>query len=193
YNLLAVYAICNLLGAGKTEILTTLSNLNPVPGRFEVIISDREVMAIVDYAHTPDALRNVLKAINQIRNGNQQLITVVGAGGDRDKAKRPLMAGVAAEGSNKLILTSDNPRNENPGDIVEDMLGGITKEQKKKVISILDRREAIRTACFIAGKGDIILIAGKGHETYQEVKNVRHHFDDREVIREFFKAENNRS
>ena len=144
------------------------------------------MIAIVDYAHTPDALENILDTINTIRRKDQQVITVVGAGGDRDKAKRPIMGKVAAAGSDKLILTSDNPRGENPNDIVQDMLSGVHKNQQRKVVTILDRKEAIRTAHILAGKEDIILIAGKGHETCQEIKGIKYRFDDRDVVRELF-------
>lgn len=188
YNLLAAYATCRILGLRKAPSLQILSDLSPVPGRFEIILSSDGVTAVVDYAHTPDALEKVLGTINKIRKEHQQVITVVGAGGDRDKAKRPVMGSVAAIASNKLILTSDNPRGENPNDIVQDMLAGVRNNQRKKVVTILDRREAIRTACILAGKEDIILIAGKGHETYQEIKGVKYHFDDREVIHELFET-----
>ncbi len=186
YNLLACYATCRILGFEKTKSLEILSDLLPVPGRFEIITSDNGVIAVVDYAHTPDALENVLGTINKIRKKNQQIITVVGAGGDRDKTKRPAMGSVAATASDKLILTSDNPRNENPNDIIQDMLEGIQKNQRRKVVSIQDRKEAIRMASLLAGREDVILIAGKGHETYQEIKGVKYPFDDREVIRELF-------
>lgn len=186
YNLLAVYATAIMLGFDKNKILTALSELKPVEGRFETIRSQNGITAIVDYAHTPDALLNVLNAINQIRNDDQALITVVGAGGDRDKAKRPEMARIATENSNKVILTSDNPRSEDPNAIIEDMKQGVSAENKKKMLAIVDRREGIRTACLLAKKGDIILVAGKGHETYQEIKGVKHHFDDREIIEQNF-------
>jgi len=190
YNLLACYATCRILGFEKTKSLQILSDLLPVPGRFEIITSDNGVIAVVDYAHTPDALENVLETINKIRKKHQQVITVVGAGGDRDKTKRPVMGSVAAAASDKLILTSDNPRNENPNDIIQDMLEGIQKNQRKKVVSIQDRKEAIRMASLLAGREDIILIAGKGHETYQEIKGIKYQFDDREVIRELFETRN---
>lgn len=186
YNVLAVYACASLLGFEKDEILKALSDMKPVEGRFETLRSQNGIIAIVDYAHTPDALLNVLNAINQIRNDDQELITVVGAGGDRDKTKRPDMAKIAAENSDKVILTSDNPRSEDPNVIIEEMKEGISIEGKKKVLAIVDRMEGIRTACLLAKKGDIILVAGKGHETYQEVKGVKHHFDDREVINKIF-------
>lgn len=186
YNLLAAFATSSILNINENSSLEILSDMPPVPGRFEIISSPNGLTAVVDYAHTPDALENVLGTINKIRKKTQQVITVVGAGGDRDKTKRPVMGRVAALASNKLILTSDNPRNENPNDIVQDMIAGVEENQRKKVVTILDRKEAIRTACVIAGKEDIILIAGKGHESYQEIKGVKYQFDDREVIRELF-------
>jgi UDP-N-acetylmuramoyl-L-alanyl-D-glutamate--2,6-diaminopimelate ligase len=185
-NLLAVYAASELLGAQKKEILTILSDLHPVSGRLEVIKSADGITGIVDYAHTPDALVNVIDTLNRVREAGIHLITVVGAGGDRDKTKRPKMAAISAEGSDKCILTSDNPRTEDPEKILDDMEAGITPELKKKTLRIADRKVAIRTAVMLANKGDVILIAGKGHETYQEIKGVRHHFDDREVLREAF-------
>lgn len=188
YNLLACYSICRILGFKKNKTLQILSDLLPVPGRFEIIPSNHGVIAVVDYAHTPDALENVLETINKIRKKNQQLITVIGAGGNRDKTKRPVMGTVAANASDKLILTSDNPRNENPTDIIQDMLSGIQKEMRKKVVSIQDRKEAIRMATLLARNEDVILIAGKGHETYQEINGLKYPFDDREVIRELFEA-----
>ena len=186
YNVLSVYACATMLGFDKNEVLTTLSEIKPVEGRFETLRSENGITAIVDYAHTPDALLNVLNAINQIRNDNQELITVVGAGGDRDKTKRPEMARIVSVHSDKVILTSDNPRSEDPNTIIEDMKAGIDTENKKKVLAITDRKEGIRTACLLAKKGDIILVAGKGHETYQEIKGVKQHFDDREVIKQIF-------
>jgi UDP-N-acetylmuramoyl-L-alanyl-D-glutamate--2,6-diaminopimelate ligase len=186
YNILAVYAAAMLLDQEQVEILKTLSNLKSVPGRFEILKLKGGIMAIVDYAHTPDALTNVLRTINQIRQKNQLLITVVGAGGDRDKTKRPLMAKVAVEKSDKLILTSDNPRTEDQDRIFADMLKGVERKYNSKVIMINNRREAIKTACLMAQKDDIILVAGKGHESYQEIDGVKHHFDDREVIKEMF-------
>ncbi len=182
-NLLAVYACSELLGADKREILTTLSILGPVPGRLEFVGSDSGITGLVDYAHTPDALLNVIETINRIRGEGRRLLTVVGAGGDRDRSKRPGMALISAGGSSKVILTSDNPRTENPGQILDDMEAGITPELKPRVLRIADRREAIRTAVMLAQKGDIILVAGKGHEPYQEIMGVRHHFDDREELR----------
>jgi UDP-N-acetylmuramoyl-L-alanyl-D-glutamate--2,6-diaminopimelate ligase len=186
YNILAAYSTAIMLGFDKQEILTALSELKPVEGRFETFRSQNGITAIVDYAHTPDALLNVLNAINQIRNDDQELISVVGAGGDRDKTKRPEMAKIASENSNKVILTSDNPRSEDPNAILDDMKAGISIENGKKVLSIADRKEGIRTACLFAKQGDIILVAGKGHETYQEIKGEKHHFDDREVIEQIF-------
>lgn len=184
-NLLAVYASALSLGQASEEVLTGISELTPVAGRFDAIRSADGILAIVDYAHTPDALKNVLSAIDEIRSGNEQVITVVGAGGDRDRTKRPEMAREAVSGSNMVILTSDNPRTEDPEAIIRDMEAGI-QNAGKKVISITSRREAIKTAIFMAKPGDIILIAGKGHENYQEVNGVKHHFDDKEVVREFF-------
>ena len=163
--------------------------MHPVNGRFEAIRSPKGFSAVIDYAHTPDALANVLSAINDIVKGNGQVITVCGAGGNRDKGKRPLMAREAANGSDRVIITSDNPRFEEPQDIINDMLAGLDEEQKKKVISIVDRREAIRAAAMMAQKGDVILVAGKGHEPYQDVKGVKHHFDDHEEVRAAFGIE----
>ena len=186
-NLLAVYGAAVCLGKQPEDVLVALSAMRPVNGRFEAIRSREGVTAIVDYAHTPDALDNVLSTINEILKKPGQCITVCGAGGNRDKGKRPLMAQSAVRASDRVIITSDNPRFEEPQAIIDDMLAGITTdEDKHKVISIVDRREAIRTACMIARPGDVILIAGKGHEDYQEVKGVKHHFDDHEVVREAF-------
>ena len=185
-NLLAVYAASDLLGAAKKEILTVLSDLHPVAGRLEVIKSPEGISGIVDYAHTPDALLNVIDTINKIREGVVQLITVVGAGGDRDRTKRPKMAAISAEGSTKVILTSDNPRTEDPEKILDEMEIGITPDLKRKTLRIADRHEAIKTAVMLANKGDVILIAGKGHETYQDVMGVKHHFDDREELKNAF-------
>jgi UDP-N-acetylmuramoyl-L-alanyl-D-glutamate--2,6-diaminopimelate ligase len=185
-NLLAVYAGSELLGAHKKEILTILSGLSPVAGRLEVFRSNEGITGIVDYAHTPDALLNVLDTLNKIKNPSIHLITVVGAGGDRDRTKRPKMAAISAEGSDKLILTSDNPRTEDPEFILDEMEAGIIPEMKKKTLRIADRKIAIKTAVMLAHSGDVILIAGKGHETYQDVKGVKHHFDDREVLKEAF-------
>ncbi len=181
-NLLAVYAASELLGATKKEILTILSDLYPVCGRLEVVKSAGGISGIVDYAHSPDALMNVIDTINEIREGSVQLITVVGAGGDRDKTKRPKMAAISAEGSARTILTSDNPRTEDPEKILDDMEAGITPDLKRKTLRITDRREAIRTAVMLANTGDVILVAGKGHETYQEIMGVKYHFDDREEL-----------
>jgi UDP-N-acetylmuramoyl-L-alanyl-D-glutamate--2,6-diaminopimelate ligase len=167
-------------------MLKILSELRPVSGRFEIIRSPEGKYAVVDYAHTPDAIQNVLSGIAEIRTGNEQVITVVGAGGDRDKTKRPEMAREAAKLSDKVILTSDNPRSEEPELILADMEAGIEVHQKQKVLAIVNRREAIKTACMLARPGDIILVAGKGHEDYQEIKGVKYHFDDKEVINEIF-------
>ena len=185
-NLLAVYGAACLLGKRPDEVLTVLSTLRPVSGRFEALHSPKGFTAIVDYAHTPDALTNVLSAIREVQGSKGKVITVVGAGGNRDKGKRPLMAQEAVKGSERVIITSDNPRFEEPQDIINDMLEGLTPAQRTSVLTIVDRREAIRTACMLAEKGDVVLIAGKGHETYQDVKGVKHHFDDKEVVREAF-------
>ena len=182
-NLLAVYAASELLGAVKKEILTILSDLQPVSGRLELVKSPTGISGIVDYAHTPDALLNVIDTINKIREGGVQLITVVGAGGDRDRTKRPKMAAISAEGSTKVILTSDNPRTEDPEKILDEMEAGITPDLKRKTLRIADRREAIKTAVMLANKGDVVLIAGKGHETYQDIMGVKLHFDDREELK----------
>lgn len=183
-NLLAVYGAAVMLGKQPEDVLVVMSTLKSVNGRLDPIQSPEGWTAIVDYAHTPDALENVLNAIHEVLNGKGKVITVCGAGGNRDKGKRPLMAQEAVKQSDKVIITSDNPRFEEPQDIINDMLAGLSTEQKKKVISIADRKEAIRTAAMMAGKGDVILVAGKGHEDYQEIKGVKHHFDDHEVIRE---------
>ena len=185
-NLLAVYGAAVMLGKKPEDILVILSTLKSVSGRLEPIQSPEGYTAIVDYAHTPDALENVLNAIHEVLNGKGKVITVCGAGGNRDKGKRPLMAQEAVKQSDKVIITSDNPRFEDPEDIINDMLAGLDQKQMKKVLSITDRREAIRTACMLAEKGDVILIAGKGHEDYQEIEGVKHHFDDKEVVREIF-------
>ena len=188
-NLLAVYGAAVMLGKKPEDILLVLSTLKSVAGRLEPIRSQEGVTAIVDYAHTPDALENVLNAIHEVLDGKGgQIITVCGAGGNRDKGKRPLMAQEAVKQSDRVIITSDNPRFEEPQDIINDMLAGLTPQQMKKVVSIVDRKEAIRTACMMAQKGDVILIAGKGHEDYQEIKGVKHHFDDREIVREVFQS-----
>lgn len=186
YNLLAVYATACLLGLEKNEVLRCMSLLVPVSGRFETLLSKEGVVAIVDYAHTPDALENVLSTIKGLKGKNNIVITVVGAGGDRDKTKRPEMADAACRYSDRVILTSDNPRSEEPAAIIADMQAGVTEEHRKKVLSITDRKEAIRTALMMASRNDIVLIAGKGHEDYQEIKGVKYHFDDKEVVRELF-------
>lgn len=185
-NLLAVYGAARMLGADKQDVLVALSTLKPVNGRFESIRSKEGVTAIVDYAHTPDALVNVLTTINEVLQHKGECWTICGAGGNRDKGKRPLMAQESVKHSDRVIITSDNPRNEEPQDIINDMLAGLDDEQKRKVLTIVDRREAIRTACMMAKPGDVILIAGKGHEDYQIIKGVKYHFDDHEVVREAF-------
>jgi len=184
YNLLAIYGTAIQLGMENLEVLRLLSDLESVSGRFQFIVSNSNITAIVDYAHTPDALENVLKTINDIRTKNEQLITVVGCGGNRDKAKRPIMAGIATELSDKAILTSDNPRNEDPEVIINEMEQGVAPQNYKKSLSIIDRKQAIKTACQLAQPNDIILIAGKGHETYQEIQGVRHDFDDMKIVKE---------
>ena len=186
YNLLAVFGAAVLLGKREEDVLIALSTLHPVAGRFDAVRSPQGYTAIVDYAHTPDALANVLNAIHGVLEGRGKVITVVGAGGNRDKGKRPLMAQEAARQSDRLIITSDNPRFEEPQDIMNDMLAGLSKEDMQKTIAIADRREAIRTACMLAQKGDVVLVAGKGHEDYQEIKGVKHHFDDKEEVRKAF-------
>lgn len=185
-NLLVVFGASCLLGKKEEEVLVALSTLRPVAGRFDSMRSPNGYTAIVDYAHTPDALINVLNAIHDVLEGKGKVITVVGAGGNRDKGKRPIMAKESADRSDKVIITSDNPRNEEPQDIINDMLAGLNSDDKKKVISISDRKEAIRTACMLAQPGDVILVAGKGHENYQEIKGVKHHFDDKEILKEVF-------
>lgn len=185
-NLLAVYGAAVMLGKKPEDILVALSTLKSVNGRLEPIHSPEGYTAVVDYAHTPDALENVLNAIHEVLNGNGHVITVCGAGGNRDKGKRPLMAQEAVKQSDKVIITSDNPRFEEPQDIINDMEAGLNAQQMKKVLTIVDRKEAIRTACMLAQKGDVILVAGKGHENYQEIKGVKHHFDDHEVLKEIF-------
>lgn len=187
-NLLAVYGTAVMLGKRPEEVLVVLSTLKSVSGRLEPLRSPEGFTAIVDYAHTPDALENVLNAIHEVLGGKGQVITVCGAGGNRDKGKRPLMAQEAVKQSDRVIITSDNPRFEKPQDIINDMLAGLDQRQMKKVLSIVDRREAIRTACMLAKKGDVVLVAGKGHEDYQEIEGVKHHFDDKEVLREIFKG-----
>jgi len=186
YNLLSAYATAIVLGLDKTEVLTILSHLQPVEGRFNYVISPTNITAIVDYAHTPDALQNVLETINDIREGSGELITVVGAGGNRDAAKRPIMAAIASQFSNRVILTSDNPRFEEPETILQEMKAGIPLIYEKNLLVIADRREAIRTACALAHPGDYILVAGKGHEQYQEIKGIRYPFDDQAIVREIF-------
>ena len=186
YNLLAVYGTAVLLGLPTDDLLVTLSSLKSVAGRFQTIRSPHDVTAIVDYAHTPDALVNVLNAIHEVLGNKGEIITVVGSGGNRDKTKRPIMARESVERSNKVILTTDNPRFEEPQEILNDMLTGLTTKQKQQTLNILDRREAIKTACNLAKPGDVILIAGKGHENYQDIKGVKYHFDDKEVVEECF-------
>lgn len=187
-NLLAIFAAAVELGKEPAEVLRVMSTLHPVSGRFETLHSKEGYSAIVDYAHTPDAIKNVLGTVNDVQHGKGSVITVVGAGGNRDKGKRPLMAQEAVKASNRVIITSDNPRFEEPQDIINDMLAGLTPEQMKKVISIVDRKEAIRTACALAQKGDVIVVAGKGHENYQDIKGVKHHFDDKEILNEIFNS-----
>lgn len=187
-NLLAVYGAAIMLGKKPEDILLVLSTLHSVSGRLEPIHSPEGFTAVVDYAHTPDALANVLNAIHEVLDGKGHVITVCGAGGNRDKGKRPLMAQEAVRQSDKVIITSDNPRFEDPQEIINEMLAGLNEQQMRKVISIVDRKEAIRTACMMAQKGDVVLVAGKGHENYQEIKGVKHHFDDKEVLHEIFKA-----
>lgn len=182
YNLLAIYGTAVELGLDNLEVLRILSELESVSGRFQFIVSNEKITAIVDYAHTPDALENVLKTINDIRTKNEQLITVVGCGGDRDKTKRPIMANIASTLSDKVIITSDNPRTENPQTIIEEMEKGVEPQNYKKAVSIIDRKQAIKMACQLAQTNDIILIAGKGHENYQEIDGIRHHFDDMETV-----------
>jgi len=187
YNLLAVFAVSQLLGEDSTEVMTELSKLESVEGRFQYFKSDTDITAIVDYAHTPDALENVLKTIKNIRTKNETVFTVVGCGGDRDKTKRPKMAEIACEMSDKVILTSDNPRTEDPNSILEEMIAGVAGQHFKKVLSILDREQAIKTAISMAEPGDILLVAGKGHEKYQEINGVKHDFDDLKTTIELFK------
>ena len=190
YNLLAIYGTTVELGLESLEVLRLLSELESVSGRFQFIVSNDKITAIVDYAHTPDALENVLKTINDIRTKNEQLITVVGCGGDRDKTKRPIMANIATQMSDKVIITSDNPRTENPSTIIAEMEAGVEPQNFKKSLSIEDRKQAIKTACQLANANDIILIAGKGHETYQEIQGVRHDFDDMKIVKEFLEQMN---
>lgn len=186
YNLLAVYATACLMGLDKEEVLRCMSLLVPVSGRFETVMSPEGIVAVVDYAHTPDALENVLSTVTGLKGKENIVITVVGAGGDRDKTKRPEMADAACRYSDRVILTSDNPRSEEPEAIIADMQAGVREEYKEKVLAVADRKEAIRTGLKMAAKGDIVLIAGKGHENYQEIKGVKHHFDDKEVVKEVF-------
>lgn len=183
YNIISVYATANLLGQDSLTVLKSLSNLQPPAGRFEYVVNNK-ITGIVDYAHTPDAIKNVLDTISNIRTGNERVIIVIGCGGDRDKTKRPEMAKLACTLSDKVIITSDNPRSENPADIIDDMKAGVPVSQYKKVLAITDRKEAIRTACSLASDGDIILVAGKGHEKYQEIKGVKYPFDDMEILTE---------
>jgi UDP-N-acetylmuramoyl-L-alanyl-D-glutamate--2,6-diaminopimelate ligase len=190
YNLLAIFATAIELGLEEQEALRLVSALESVSGRFQYIVSESKITAIVDYAHTPDALENVLKTIENIRTRNEQLITIVGCGGDRDKTKRPIMANIASELSDKVIFTSDNPRTENPETIIEEMEKGVEPQNFKKTLSIIDRKQAIKTACQLANSGDIILIAGKGHETYQEINGVRHDFDDMKIVTELLQQLN---
>ncbi len=192
YNLLAVYAAAVLTGEAKEKVLQALSDLRGAAGRFEVIRSSIDkIVGIVDYAHTPDALENVLSTIAVVRDGNEKLITVVGCGGDRDRAKRPLMAAAACKGSNLVILTSDNPRSEDPESILEEMNAGVPPSKRRDVLIIADRKSAIQTACRMAQGSDIILVAGKGHETYQEIKGVKHDFDDRAILNYFLNPNSN--
>ncbi|MGB4400641.1 MAG: UDP-N-acetylmuramoyl-L-alanyl-D-glutamate--2,6-diaminopimelate ligase [Daejeonella sp.] len=184
YNLLAVYSTAMLLEQDRARVLISLSRLSGAEGRFDYTVSPSGIIGIVDYAHTPDAVQNVLHTIQDIRTGTEQVITVIGCGGDRDKSKRPVMAQVACDWSNKVILTSDNPRSEPPEQIIHDMEAGVMPQNKKKAISIVDRKEAIRTACHLAKPGDIILVAGKGHEKYQETAGVKHPFDDKQILNE---------
>ncbi|MCF8228895.1 MAG: UDP-N-acetylmuramoyl-L-alanyl-D-glutamate--2,6-diaminopimelate ligase [Bacteroidales bacterium] len=185
YNLMAVYATAVLLGENATEVLAKLSQIKGAEGRMDFMRTDDGIMAIVDYAHTPDALKNILETINEVRTGSEELITVVGTGGDRDRTKRPVMARTAASLSTKVIFTSDNPRSENPDAIIEDMVKGVEGVDYKKILSISKRDEAIKTACMLVKPGDIILVAGKGHEKYQDIKGVKHPFDDKEKLREY--------
>ena len=187
YNLLAVYGVSMLLGEDSTQVMTAISALESVEGRFQYFQSNSGIMAIIDYAHTPDALENVLKTIANIRTKNETVFTVVGCGGDRDKTKRPKMAAIACEMSDKVILTADNPRSEDPNDIIEEMMSGVGGEHYKKTLSIVDRTQAIKSAISIAEKGDIILIAGKGHEKYQEIRGVKYDFDDLQIAIDLFK------
>ncbi|ASU35905.1 UDP-N-acetylmuramoyl-L-alanyl-D-glutamate--LD-lysine ligase [Mucilaginibacter xinganensis] len=187
YNLLAVYAATMLLEQDKTKILTSLSKLTGAKGRFDYIVAPNKVIGIVDYAHSPDAIQNILSTVHDIRKNNEKVITVIGCGGDRDKTKRPVMAKAACEWSDKVILTSDNPRSEDPAQIIRDMEEGVDPAFKRHTLSIVDRREAIKTACMLANPGDIVVVAGKGHEKYQEIHGVKNHFDDMEELSAIFK------
>jgi UDP-N-acetylmuramoyl-L-alanyl-D-glutamate--2,6-diaminopimelate ligase len=187
YNLMAVFATAMLLDQDRSKVLTSLSKLSGAEGRFDYMISPSKIIGIVDYAHTPDAVQNVLSTVKDIRKGNEKVITVLGCGGDRDKTKRPVMAKVACEWSDRVILTSDNPRTEDPAQIIKDMEAGIPAGVQRKSVSIIDRREAIKTACMLAQPGDIIVLAGKGHEKYQEINGVKNHFDDKEELLNQFK------
>jgi UDP-N-acetylmuramoyl-L-alanyl-D-glutamate--2,6-diaminopimelate ligase len=193
YNILAIYASAMMLDQVKEKVLLEISKMDPVDGRFETIRSAKGITGIIDYAHTPDALKNVLDTIGSVRTRNEQLITVVGAGGDRDKAKRPVMARICSEKSDKLILTSDNPRSEDPEEIIAQMKAGISAEQMRKVIMITNRKEAIRAACNMAKPGDIVLVAGKGHEKYQEIKGIRYPFNDKKIMEEMLFIHNDKS
>jgi UDP-N-acetylmuramoyl-L-alanyl-D-glutamate--2,6-diaminopimelate ligase len=187
YNLLAVYSAAMLLEQDKTKILTSLSKLTGARGRFDYIVAPNKIIGIVDYAHSPDAIQNILSTVHDIRKNNEKVITVIGCGGDRDKTKRPVMAKAACEWSDRVILTSDNPRSEDPAQIIKDMEEGVDPAFKRYTLSIVDRREAIKTACMLAKPGDIVVVAGKGHEKYQEVKGERSHFDDMEELSNIFK------
>jgi UDP-N-acetylmuramoyl-L-alanyl-D-glutamate--2,6-diaminopimelate ligase len=187
YNVTGVYAVAVMLGQDKLSVLTALSNLESVEGRFQYVVSAKRVTGIVDYAHTPDALMNVLNTIKDLRTGNETVITVVGCGGDRDKAKRPVMGKIASDMSDKVIFTSDNPRSENPDVIIDEMRKGVSPVNFKKTIAVPDRKEALRLACSMAEPGDIILVAGKGHEKYQEVSGIKTPFDDKQVLLDSFK------
>jgi UDP-N-acetylmuramoyl-L-alanyl-D-glutamate--2,6-diaminopimelate ligase len=184
YNMLSVYAVANLFGFKDYQVLTALSMLIPAEGRFQYLQSEEKITAIVDYAHTDDALKNVIATINSIRTNTEKLITVMGCGGDRDKTKRPLMAAVACNLSNQVIFTADNPRSENPDAIIEEMMEGLNPMQKKKVLIIIDRQQAIKTACRLANTNDIVLVAGKGHEKYQEINGEKFPFDDLEELKQ---------
>jgi UDP-N-acetylmuramoyl-L-alanyl-D-glutamate--2,6-diaminopimelate ligase len=189
-NLLAIYGTLCMMGFNSQDALIQLSAMKPVNGRFETFRSPNGITAIIDYAHTPDALKNVLSTINDVLQRKGKCWTICGAGGNRDKGKRPLMAQEAARQSDRIIITSDNPRDEDPQEIINDMLAGLNLDEKEKTICIIDRKEAIRTACMLAQRGDVILIAGKGHEDYQIIKGVKHHFDDHEVVRQAFGIDN---